>query len=357
MHRFWSPIDAEYIKSESKNGRMSHVLMAVVLEGKRERVYLSPNDVNQTNLDEFGEQWEPNLAISGSTQYVGVAPYGLKSFSELFSPRQMNALNTLCDLIPNIREQVIDDGVAMGRLDDGIDLESGGKLLSAYADAICVYLGLCISKLSDSLNTLCPWEPVAECSRQLFNRQAISMAWEYGEGNVLGESSGSFLANLKVMVNFFGSLPSNSRTPNGHVSNRDAATQDISQDKVVSTDPPYFDNVPYADISDFFYVWLRRALKDRMPILFSTIGTPKSNELVAFAYRHEDKNAASEFFMDGMTRAMRNLAEKAHPAFPVTIYYAFKQSDTDKSGTSSTGWETFLEAVVRAGFELPALGR
>ncbi len=347
-----SPIDAKYIKSESKNGRMSHVLMAVVLEGKRERVYLSANDINQSVPDQFGAQWEPNLTISGSTQYVGVAPYGLSSFSELFSPRQLNSLNTICDLITDIREQIIEDGKNIGRPDDNIGLENGGKLLTAYADAICIYLALCVSKLSDSLNTLCPWEPVAECSRQLFNRQAISMAWEYGEGNVLGTSSGSFLANLKVMVNFFGSLPSTSSIPSGHVENKDATTQDTSQYKVVSTDPPYFDNVPYADISDFFYVWLRRSLKDLIPSLFSTMATPKSNELVAFAYRHKNKDAASEFFMDGMTRAMQNLAEKSHPAYPVTIYYAFKQSETDKLGTSSTGWEAFLEAVVRAGFEI-----
>ena len=135
------------------------------------------------------------------------------------------------------------------------------------------------------------------------------------------------------------------------VAQNDASNQTITANKVVSTDPPYYDNIGYADLSDFFYVWLRRSLNAVYPDLFATMGTPKEAELVATPYRHGSKTKAEAFFLDGMTRAMTRLAEQAHPAFPVTIYYAFKQAEeTDGAGTSSTGWETFLDAVIRAGF-------
>jgi putative DNA methylase len=133
----------------------------------------------------------------------------------------------------------------------------------------------------------------------------------------------------------------------------DASAQVISSSKVVSTDPPYYDNVPYADLSDFFYVWLRRSLKPVFPDLFATLAAPKAEELVAFAYRHDGKVGAEAFFLGGMTQAMHRLAEQAHPAFPVTVYYAFKQAETEGvEGTASTGWETFLDAVTRAGFAI-----
>ena len=132
----------------------------------------------------------------------------------------------------------------------------------------------------------------------------------------------------------------------------DATNQSISFEKVVSTDPPYYDNIGYADLSDFFYVWLRRSLKPIYPGLFATMAVPKAEELVATPYRHGSKEKAERFFLDGMKKALHNLAEQAHPAFPVTIFYAFKQSKTSKSGTASTGWETFLEAVIQAGFSI-----
>ncbi|MDP8218905.1 MAG: hypothetical protein P9M03_09290, partial [Candidatus Theseobacter exili] len=295
---------------------------------------------------------KPDLEISGSTQYVGVAPYGIKYFSELFTRRQLFALNTLCDLVKNVKQQVISDGEKIMMEDDGIPLDKGGDKLTAYSDAIMIYCSLVISKLSDSLNTLCPWEPVAECSRQLFNRQAISMAWEFAEGNVIGHSSGSFLANLKVLTRSFTSFPKSTPIPSGIAINCDAVTQKISQNKVISTDPPYYDNVPYADLSDFFYVWLRLCLKEVIPSLFLTIGTPKIEELVAFSYRHKDKSEASRFFMEGMTKAMSSISRLGHPSFPLTIYYAFKQSVTDEGNTISEGWEVFLEAVIRAGFSI-----
>ena len=138
----------------------------------------------------------------------------------------------------------------------------------------------------------------------------------------------------------------------GQVTQADAQNQTLTIGKVVSTDPPYYDNIGYADLSDFFYVWLRRSLRSIFPDLFATLAVPKDEELIATPYRHGNKDKAESFFLDGMTKAMHRLAEQAHPAFPVTVYYAFKQSETEKEGTASTGWETFLDAVIQAGFAL-----
>ena len=176
------------------------------------------------------------------------------------------------------------------------------------------------------------------------------MVWDYGEANPFSDSGGGYDSTL-------GWITPAIRFPLGAVAGTtnvtDAATQEKSQDRVVSTDPPYYDNVGYADLSDFFYVWLRRSLKPVFPELFATLAVPKTEELVATPYRHDSKEAAEAFFLDGMTQAMRRLSEQAHPGFPVTIYYAFKQAERKgEAGTSSTGWETFLDAVIRSGFAI-----
>jgi len=176
------------------------------------------------------------------------------------------------------------------------------------------------------------------------------MVWDYSEANAFGGMAGDFSVSLKNMMRVLDEL---STRTYAYVTQSDAQTQTISANKLISTDPPYYDNIGYADLSDFFYVWLRRSLRPIYPNLFATLAVPKAEELVATPYRHGSKEQAEKFFLDGMTEAMRNLAQQAHPAFPVTIYYAFKQSETkDETGTSSTGWETFLEAVLKAGFVL-----
>ena len=277
--------------------------------------------------------------------------YGLKNYGDLFTNRQLVALDTFSRTVHDAINRVKTDAVASGWADDSCALDAGGTGATAYAEAVGVYLALIISKSADSNNTLCPWEPVAQCTRQLFGRQAIPMLWDYGEANPLHDSSGGFETNSAVSLRAFDIFPIDPVF--GEVSHADAATQSISQGKVISTDPPYYDNIGYADLSDFFYVWLRRTLKPIYPNLFATLAVPKAEELVATPYRHGGEREAEAFFLDGMTRAMHRLAEQAHPAFPVTIYYAFKQSESKADqGTSSTGWETFLEAVLRAGFSI-----
>lgn len=229
-------------------------------------------------------------------------------------------------------------------------LRDGGAGAAAYSDAVGVYLALAVDKATDYNTTLVVWSPTRDQAKSTFARQALPMVWDYAEVNQLAKAAGDFSVSLEGGIRF---LEASVCTGQGHSGQSDAAIQVIGRDKLVSTDPPYYDNIGYADLSDFFYVWLRRSLRPSFPELFATLAVPKAKELVATPYRHGSKEAAETFFLDGMTQAMRRLAEQAHTAFPVTIYYAFKQAESEtEMGTASTGWETFLEAVIRAGFSV-----
>ena len=158
--------------------------------------------------------------------------------------------------------------------------------------------------------------------RATFSRQALPMTWDFAEGNSFSVSSGNFSRQFSLLAEVID--VSTGSPVRGTGVQLDAASQDASIHRIVSTDPPYYDNIGYADLSDFFYVWLRRSLKPIFPELFATLAVPKAEELVATPYRHGGKESAEKFFLDGMTFAMQRIAEHSHPAFPVTIYYAFK---------------------------------
>jgi putative DNA methylase len=274
--------------------------------------------------------------------------YGLTKFSDLFTPRQLVALTTFSDLVQEAIEKVKQDALVTGLPDDGVGLEVGGNQVTAYAQAVGVYLGMGVSRLTDICNSFCSWETSKTQVRHLFTKQAIPMLWDFGENNLFADAAGDFKVSLGNLLRVLERLPAKDA---GYASQQPAQTQSISSMKLVSTDPPYYDNIGYADLSDFFYVWLRRAMRGTFPDLFSTVAVPKSDELVATPYRHGSKSEADLFFNLGMTRAIWNIGRIAHPAFPVSIYYAFKQSETQAGdGTSSSGWETFLDAVVSAGF-------
>lgn len=344
-----TPILGDYIKAEGQAGHMAVRLMAIVADSERGRVYLSPTPEHEVTAGKAKPEWKPMVTISGSTQYLGVKPYGMERFDQLFTDRQLVALLTLSDLVLEARERIRGDAATAGLSDDGKSLAAGGKGASSYAEAIVMYLGLAVSRTSNTINALAIWSQSREQSVNLFSRQAIPMAWDFPEVSPFGGAAGDFGATTASVAK---TITSASDRP-AWIFQADAQTQNTSVSKVVSTDPPYYDNVPYADLSDFFYVWLRRSLRPIFPDLFATLAAPKAEELVAFAYRHGDKDSAKKFFLKGMTQAMLHLADQAHPAFPVTIYYAFKQSESDgDNGTASTGWDTFLDAVIRAGFAI-----
>lgn len=339
-----------YIDDEANSGRMSHRLMAIVAEGIRGRVYLSPSSLHESIAKSAIPDNKPMTPCRGTfASNAQGRIYGFKVFGDYFTPRQLVALNTFSDLVQEARTKAIADAKAAGMQDDGIGIAQGGTGATAYGDALAVYLTFAVDRASDAWSTIASWTPQRDTLRTTFGRQAIPMVWDYAEVNPFSFSTGSF-ANTYEWI--WQSIISCSAVHLGIATQSDAQTQTISNGKVVSTDPPYYDNIGYADLSDFFYVWMRRSLRDIFPDLFATIAVPKAEELVATPYRHGSKEKAETFFLNGMTDAMHHLAEQAHPAFPVTIYYAFKSSDTDDGKTSNTGWETFLEAVLKAGFAI-----
>jgi putative DNA methylase len=347
-----APISGDYIKSEAVAGRMGARLMAIVAEGERGRVYLSPTLEQEETSRKAEPIWRPEGEIAARMTGGNCTPYGLTSWGDLFTCRQLVSLTTFSDLLQNARERVAADAILLGLDDDKANLRDGGEGPKAYAEAVCLYLAFALDKVADRGSTLGRWDPTPTQSGIIntFSRQALPMTWDYAESNPLGDASG----NYKSAVNLVAKALLAGRTRSfGHARQDDASAQSVSSGKVVSTDPPYYDNIGYADLSDFFYVWLRRSQRPVFPELFATMAVPKAEELVANSHRQGGKAQAEQFFLEGMTQAMRRLADQAHPAFPVTIYYAFKQSETTgDGGEASTGWETFLAAVIQAGFAL-----
>ena len=393
-----APISGDYIKAEGRAGRMGARLMATVAEGERSRVYLPPTPEQEATAREAVPEWKPDVEFFQQALGFRVGNYGMTKWSDLFTPRQLVALTTFSDLVAEAMARVKHDTLGArasrplknnaggtpahpGRMDsrfrgnDGVEVagttKTGGTAparhleddtspadgaadAQAYAEAVGMFLAFALSKQADLGNNLCAWEPVAQCPRHLFGRQAIPMVWDFAEGNPIGHSSGAWEVFVNGLASAFAKcferVNGESR---GSVVQADAGIQDLSTDKIVSTDPPYYDNVGYADLSDFFYVWLRRSLRPVFPDVFTTLVVPKADELVATPYRHGGREEAESFFLDGMKKAINRLSGQAHPVFPVTIYYAFKQSEIKGDGnTISTGWETFLDAVIRSGFAI-----
>ena len=346
-----SPIDYKYIRSEGVAGRIGTRLMAIVAEGVRGRIYLPPTAAMETAALSAQPDWRPETKLHGKCR-VNVSNYGIDVYGDLFTSRQLVALSTFSDLVQEARAKATTDAIAAGWASDGLGLENRGSGATAYGDALAVYLSFALSKLADRGSSICTWFTERDSTRNTFARQSIPMTWDFAELNTLLDGTGSFMGAVNWTAESIEGVACGSNPIAGYSMQIDAARQDVSAGKVVSTDPPYYDNIGYADLSDFFYVWLRRSLRTVYPDLFATMAVPKAEELIATPYRHSTKEAAERFFLDGMTEAMHRLAEQAHPAFPATIYYAFKQSDTTDVGTGNTGWETFLEAVLRAGFAL-----
>ena len=363
-----SPIAGDYIKAEGRAKRMGARLMAIVVEGDGGRVYLAPIGDHEEIPTVACPDWQPEGDVPARLTGGTCVPYGLATWGDLFTSRQLVALATFSDLVRGAVARVRSDVAVAEMPDDHPPPRDGGTGATEYAEAVGVYLALAVSRFADRNNSLCTWDSGPSGTRagtggsartaslrNLFTRQAIPMAWDFGEANPFSDSGGGYNSAfgwIEPAIRFL------SGTVAGSANVADAADQDRSQDRIVSTDPPYYDNIGYADLSDFFYVWLRRTLKPMASELFATLAVPKTEELVATPYRHGSKHAAEAFFLAGMTRALSRLAEQAHPAFPPTIYYAFKQSERrGDAGIASTGWETFLGAVIRAGFPLPARGQ
>ncbi|MBF0121374.1 MAG: DUF1156 domain-containing protein [Desulfobacterales bacterium] len=344
-----TPLPFSYIRSEAKAGRIKSKMMAIIVEGKKGRIYLAPvKDMEEIAYSAKPENI-PKTQLPEKALGFRVQEYGMLKHSDLFTSRQLVALTTFSDLVQEAREKVIHDAKEKGWNDDGKGLNEGGIDATAYGDAVAVYLSLATSRWADMSNTICTWNATNQNVRALFTRQAIPMSWDYAELSPFSKI-GSWFSTVETISILFQNLCS---SPNGHIIQADATHINPKYlNYIISSDPPYYDNIGYADLSDFFYVWLRRSLKNIYPDIFSTMLVPKEPELVATPYRHGTKEKAELYFMEGMTKAIQNMSISCHSAYPVTIYYAFKQSETAETGTSSTGWETFLSAVIKSGFSI-----
>ena len=342
----------DYIKQESVNGRMGSVLMGIVAEGKHGRLYVSPTEEHVLAAQCSKPEGEyPEQRLPYDPRNIWCVNYGLDTYDKLFTNRQLTALTTFSELVSEAQAKAEADAVAAGMKNDHLPLRNGGDGARAYGEAVGVYLAFAVDRLADIGSSIASWINLIGAIRNTFGRQAIPMTWDYAEGNPFSNSSGCFGNMLEWVYKCIGNFPS--AQLEAEVSQADAQSDCGLRNIMISTDPPYYDNIGYADLSDFFYVWMRQSLKDTYPELFSTMLVPKVEELIATPYRHDGSvENAKSFFEDGMLSACKQMYRYAREDVPVTIYYAYKQSDTDDRGTASSGWETMLGAIVNAGFAI-----
>ena len=345
-----TPISADYIKEQGVQRGLGSHLIAIVAEDTKGRLYLNPNAEHMAaSLVEASDDI-PRQELPYDPRNIWTPAYGLTKFSDLFTDRQLVALTTLSDLVSEVRSKVLEDALAAG-ISAGERLEDEGVGAEAYADAVATYLALGVSRTADYNNALCTWNINRDGIAHLFTRQAIPMVWDYVETNILSNSSGNFLGQLGWIAKVIQNAPAQASGISSHVN---AVSRDYV-DFVVSTDPPYYDNISYSDLSDFFYVWLRKSLRTIHPSVVGTMLTPKADELVANPYRHDGKQGAEKFFIEGFNSVFHRIREdETNPDVPMTVYYAYKQQDRGKDGTSSTGWHTLLDGLIQSGWEITA---
>ena len=341
-----------YIREQGKAGGMSAQMMAVVAEGKNGRIYLSPDLMQEEAAAVLRPETYPDGELFGKAA-VNVPLYGMRGFADLFTPRQLTALTTFSDLVAKAQQKAMYDALSAGLSNDETPLAEGGAGALAYGQAVGVYLAFVVDKMTDYHSSICSWNVPREILRNTLGRQAIPMVWDFAECNFFSSSSGSYNNMLDWIYKSVFALPAKNF---GFAKQHDAQTDCQLRNLVVSSDPPYYDNIGYADLSDFFYVWMRRSLKNTYPRLFRTMLVPKAEELVATPYRFEgSREKARDFFEGGMIQACRQFYLYAREDVPVTIYYAYKQSERDEddnASQASTGWETMLSAIIKAGFAI-----
>ena len=343
-------VQPDYIKNEALAQRMHEEMIGIVAEGSHGRVYIAPDEEQVIASQVEKPDAFPTGKLSDDRRALWTPLYGLDTFDKLFSNRQLTALTTFSNLVSEAQKQAEADAIAAGIPDDHIPLREGGDGARAYGEAVGVYLALVADRLADRGSSICSWDSGYTKIRNTFGRQAIPMTWDYAEGNPFSNSTGCFSSMVEWVFKCLQEFPASSITEVGQA---DAQSDCGLRNIMVSTDPPYYDNIGYADLSDFFYVWMRQTLKDIYPKLFGTLLVPKTDELIATPYRHDGSvEKAKSFFEDGMLSACKQMYQYAREDIPVTIYYAYKQSDSDDSGTASSGWETMLGAIVNAGFAI-----
>ena len=327
-----STIPLAEVREAAKSGDLGSQLLCTVVEGTRERVYLKA-DKRQSDVSDVDRPSEfPDGELAYNPRAITTPNYGIARLAQLFTNRQLHAMTTFADLVAEVRVKV---------LSDASDVD--------YADAIATYLTLGIGRLANRCSSQSFWNATGEKIEQVFARNALPMIWVFAEGNPFSESSGNFLGQIEYLVDALAAVPA---AGEAIVRQLDAAAEIDRGRAMVCTDPPYYDNVPYADLSDFFYIWHRWCLSKIYPDLYSTLLVPKVQELIAEPARQGSWEAAAEFFETGLRHSFRNMLATQDDRYPMTIFYAFKQeeaADTDGGGHVSTGWETMLQGLLDAG--------
>jgi putative DNA methylase len=327
-----TPVPLSYIRAEGQAGRMGAQLMAIAAEGRRQRYYLPPNDEHEQAADVVRPDDVLDAELPEQALGFRVQSYGMRTWADLFTNRQLTAVRTFSNLVQE---------ACLHLLGDGAETE--------YTNAIRCYLSFVISKVADYNCTGAVWYPQESRPKNLFARQAIPMVWDYPEVNVLADIGGTWDGCLRVVADAIGGIPAVNRSQ-ATIQQADAASVNYGVG-LVATDPPYYDNIGYADLSDFFYVWLRRSLVDVCPDLMGTVLTPKADELVADPFRRGGYDHARQFFEAGFEKVFERIAKQTPEQFPISVVYGFKQSETDGSGGhASTGWETLLEGMIKTGW-------
>jgi putative DNA methylase len=346
-----NPMSPEWIKKQGKSGAMDARLMAIVAEGDRGRVYLPSSPEMEAIAKQAHPEWRPEQDLPKNPRWFSPPDYGMITFGDIFTDRQLVALNTFSDLISEAREKVINDAVKVGLADDGIGIDEEGSGATVYGDAVATYLAFAVDKLADRNSTITTWAISREHARNTFGRQAIPMTWDFSEINPFSNSSGNFFGGIKSIEALLKTIPI---FRNGIAERLSVTDVEFERKTIIATDPPYYDNIGYADLSDYFYVWLRHNLKNIYPSIFKTLLVPKAQELIATPFRFNgNKNKAEKYFENGMKDAFNVMYENHQEQYPLSLYYAFKQSEKkDEEGFASTGWETMLSALIESGFQV-----
>ncbi len=349
------PVPFNHVRSEGKRIGLGAKLIAMVAEGTSSRVYLAPDPRHVEVAQSARPNWVPEGELPEKALGFRVQQYGMTTYADLFTPRQLVALTTFSDLVGEACEKVRADAICAGLPNNDEGIEAGGTDSRAYAEAVATYLAFGVDKAANLWSSITSWMSDRGALRETFARQAIPMVWDFAEANPFSSSGGSF---EQFIVRISDAVADLSGGPVAAVSQLDASHNSINLTSVaIATDPPYYDNIGYADLSDFFYVWLRKSLHGIYDELFATMLVPKAEELVATPFRFDgDKKQAKAFFERGMLRTIGRTKSLQSPDYPLTVYYAFKQAERSKEEKSgivsivSTGWETMLEALLKSGF-------
>ncbi|MXX47640.1 MAG: DUF1156 domain-containing protein [Chloroflexi bacterium] len=354
-----TPMTFDYLRSEAKTTGLRARLMAVVAEGDRGRVFLTPPQNHEQIARIAPPENVPESDLPEKALGFRVQEYAMTKWRDLFTDRQLVALTTFSDLVSDVHDEVRCDAATVGLDDDGALLSEGGVGASAYADAIKIFLAFAASKAADSTSKIAWWQSRGDKVAPTFTRQAMSMVWDYAEVNPLSNSTRNWIGNVQLIAKAVASFPALGNSGTAYQSDA-AGTSDFASEgttpsaPIISTDPPYYDNIGYADLSEFFYVWLRRTLRQTVPGLFARLTIPKDEELIATPFRHASKDEADDFFLTGMSKALARLSTNSFPDYPLSIYYAYKQAEMAQDGISSSGWETFLGATIESGHAITA---